>query len=89
MNQKLKELLDRLKLPYMAQHHEEASRLAAQKNLSHMAFLQMLVEKEVAGKRERLVRSRIRQARFPVLKTLESFQFQFPKRINKSKYKIY
>ena len=85
MKKILKELLDRLKLPYMAQNYEEEARMAAQKNLSHEAFLQGLAEKEIAGKRDRLVRTRIKQARFPVIKTLESFQFQFPKKINKSR----
>ena len=85
MNQPLKDLLDRLKLPHMAHHHEEVAQQAIRQNLSHVQFLRMLAEKEILGKRERLVHIRIKQARFPITKTLESFHFQFPKKIDKNK----
>ena len=84
MPKDLKGLLLRLKLPYMAKHHQEAAQNAARENLSHLGFLGGLVEQECAGKRERLIRIRLNQARFPVTKTLDGFQFAFPKRINKN-----
>jgi len=80
----LKDILYRLKLVFMAQHHQEAAQKAARDNLSHLEFLRGLVQQEVAGKRERLIGIRVKQARFPVLKTLEAFQFQFPRKIHKN-----
>ena len=85
MNNNLSELLSRLKLPSMAARYQDVARIAAQKNLSHVEYLRMLVEEEVAGKKERMVKTRINQAKFPVIKTLDTFEFQFPKRINKKK----
>jgi DNA replication protein DnaC len=85
MKKNLKELLSYLKLPLMAERYEEVAQTAARKNLSHIDYITLLVEEEVAGKKERLVQARIKQAKFPVIKTLDSFQFQFPKKINKNK----
>jgi DNA replication protein DnaC len=83
MTHNLKELLIRLKLPSMAARYDEVSKTASEKNLSYREYLQILAEEEIAGKLERMVSTRIRQAKFPVVKTLDTFNFQFPKRINK------
>ncbi|OGL46491.1 MAG: hypothetical protein A2161_00165 [Candidatus Schekmanbacteria bacterium RBG_13_48_7] len=84
MKNDLKELLLKLKLPLMYDRYEEVAQIAARKNLSHIEYLHMLLQEEVAGKRERMIQMRIKQARFPLIKTLDSFQFQFPKKINKT-----
>lgn len=85
MSHDLKDQLIRLKLLSMAQRFETVAQQASKNNLSHIEYLRILIQEEVAGKRERLVNARIRQARFPVIKTLDAFQFQFPKKINKAK----
>jgi DNA replication protein DnaC len=83
MDDDLKDKLIRLKLIFMAEHYRAAAQKASRENQSHVAFLRDLVEHEITGKQQRLVGLRIRQARFPVIKTLEAFDFSFPKKINK------
>jgi DNA replication protein DnaC len=83
MDDDLKDKLKQLKLPYMSENYKSAAQSASKSNLSHQQFLRRLVDHELAGKRERLVAIRIKQARFPVIKTLDGFDFAFPKRINK------
>jgi DNA replication protein DnaC len=72
-----------LNLTFMQQHVEELVHLAAEKQWSHLAFLARLVEGEAALRQDRARARRIRQARFPVLKTLEQFDFTWPAKINR------
>ena len=72
-----------LKLPFMQEHHAPLAREAAQAHWDHVAYLARLAAGEAALRRERSVQRRIHQARFPVLKTLEQFQWSWPKSINR------
>jgi len=72
-----------LKLPFMQEHHVPLAREAAQAHWDHLAYLARLTEGEAALRRERSVQRRIQQARFPVIKTLEQFQWSWPKTINR------
>ena len=72
-----------LNLPFMHEHVEELARQAADKQWSHMAFLGRLIEGEAALRQDRARARRIHQARFPVLKTLEQFDFTWPAKINR------
>ena len=46
-------------------------------------FLARLIAGEALLRQERSVQRRIRQARFPVIKTLEQFQWSWPRKINR------
>jgi DNA replication protein DnaC len=46
-------------------------------------YLAGLVEGEALDRQQRAIGRRIRQARFPVIKTLESFQWTWPRKINR------
>lgn len=72
-----------LKLPFMREHVEELARRAAQSQWSHVDFLARLVEGETAQRQDRARQRRIQQARFPVLKTLDQFDFTWPAKINR------
>jgi len=72
-----------LKLLFMQEHCEELARQAGQSQWSHMDFLSRLVEGEAAARQDRSRQRRIQQARFPVLKTLEQFDFLWPTKINR------
>lgn len=72
-----------LKLLFMQQHCEELAQQAAQNQWSHVEFLRRLVEGEAAAREDRSRQRRIQQARFPVLKTLEQFDFTWPSKINR------
>jgi DNA replication protein DnaC len=79
----LPEHLAYLKLAFMHEHHTALAREAAQAHWDHVAYLAHLADGEVALRRERSVQRRISQARFPVIKTLEQFQWTWPKTINR------
>ncbi len=59
------------------------AREAAQAHWDHLAYLTRLAAGEAALRRERSVQRRIQQASFPVIKTLEQFQWTWPKTINR------
>jgi len=72
-----------LKLPYIRENHSAVCRTAARKNWSHLATLAELVRGEVNLRRDRTIKRNIRMARFPVIKTLEQFNWSWPKKINR------
>ena len=72
-----------LKLAFMAQHYAEWATQAAQKMWPHVDYLARLVEGEAALRRDRATKRRMRLARFPVIKTLEQFRWDWPSRMNR------
>ncbi len=75
--------LEYLKLPYVAEHFESVATTAAEKNWGHVHYLSRLLDAEAALKRDRATGRRIRLARFPVIKTLGTFAWDWPKKINR------
>jgi DNA replication protein DnaC len=75
--------LNYLNLPFMQEHVEELAHQAAERQWSHVEFLRRLVEGEAALRQDRARVRRIRQARFPVLKTFDQFDFTWPTKINR------
>jgi DNA replication protein DnaC len=75
--------LDRLHLSHILGHYQALATKAAQKQLSHLEFLAQLIEGEATVRENRAIERRIKNARFPVLKTLEDFQWSWPKKINR------
>jgi len=72
-----------LKLSYIAQHYTELAKQAAQKAWPHVDYLARLAEGEADWRRDRATKSRIRLARFPVIKTLDQFRWDWPTRMNR------
>ena len=79
----LRRQLQLLKLTSILEHFEELAQKAAAEQWSHVDFLARLVEGEAALHQDRARQRRIQQARFPVLKTLEQFDFTWPTKINR------
>ena len=79
----LRQQLGYLNLPFMREHYEELLRQAAEHQWSHADFLRRLVEGESAARQDRARQRRIHNARFPVLKTLQQFDFTWPTKINR------
>src|SRR5215831_10201655 len=75
--------LTSLKLAFIAQHYAPLATQAAQHTWSHVAYLARLLEGEANMRRDRATQHRIRLARFPVIKTLEQFRWDWPTRINR------
>lgn len=80
----LAEQLAYLKLAFMLEQHVALAGEAARAQWDPMAYLAALAEGEAALRRERSVQRRIKLARFPVIKTLEQFQWSWPKAINRT-----
>ena len=75
--------LKRLKLPTFLREYEKVARQCAAEGLDHVQFLARLVELELIDRERRLVERRIKQAGFPVVKQLESFDFKAIPALNK------
>lgn len=75
--------LDTLKLPFIRQNYEPIAASAAENGASHVEYLQQLIEGEALLKHDRCTIRRILQARFPLLKTLEQFDWSWPASINR------
>ena len=73
----LKENLKRLGMNTVAAILETEVDKAIKSQASYTAFLGLLVEEELVAKVDRSVNARIAKARFPAIRTLESFQFGF------------
>jgi DNA replication protein DnaC len=71
---------DSLRLPMTAEKLDLALALATRRKLSHLAFLEALLEEEATRRRERSIERRIREARFSERKTLEEFDWEFNKK---------
>ena len=69
------EYLKRLRLPTMARELERCAAEAAERGVSYPRFLLSLAELEVAQREDNTQRARLACARFPVLKTLDGFDF--------------
>ena len=79
----LQEQLMYLKLPFVREHFEPLAKEAAQAHWGHVDYLAGLIEGEALDRQQRAIERRIRLARFPVIKTLESFQWNWPRKINR------
>lgn len=69
--------LHTLNWPHASEQLDLLAQQAASKQWSFVEFLDHLTQAELTGRAERLVARRIREARFPFLKTLDQFDFTF------------
>jgi len=77
--------LKKLRLPAMIEMLDSYVKQAASNSMSYMDFLSGLVSEEVRHKDQRSVQSRIKSARFPVLKSLDDFDHAFQPSVNRKK----
>lgn len=75
--------LEVLKLPFMLENHQTLAQAAVDKHWSHLEYLTELASGETAARDDRRVARCIQQARFPVLKTLDQFDWNWPTKINR------
>jgi len=73
-----------LRLPYIREHYESIAQLAARKQWTHVHYLSELIREESNLRKDRTIQRRIRMARFPVVKTLDQFEWSWPKKINRA-----
>jgi DNA replication protein DnaC len=75
--------LNRLQLHHIQSHYQAVATQAAEQQRSHLDYLAQLVEGEATMRENRSIERRIKNARFPVLKSLDNFQWSWPKKINR------
>lgn len=78
----LEKYLSHLKLPYLRDNYESVATMAAQKQWTHIKYLSELVKQESRLRRDKTIQRRIRMAKFPVIKTLDQFNWSWPRKIN-------
>ncbi len=76
--------LKKLKLPTFLREHEKIARLCAAENMGHTRYLLRLAELELIDREGRMVERRIKAARFPTVKSLDSFDFKAIPSLNKA-----
>jgi len=75
--------LKTLKLPLFASEYDKVSKTCSQEQENYKGFLFRLAELEVLDREQRASERRIKQARFPALKSLDSFDFTRLPTLNK------
>ena len=75
--------LTTLQLPYIREHYEPAAQQAAAQSMSHIDYLARLIEGEAHRRETRSIERRVKAARFPMLKSLDQFQWNWPRKINR------
>lgn len=84
MNPELDRKLRSLRLSGMAIAVPARNQEAIHNQLAHMDFLELLVEDELARRRDRLLARRLKQSRIPQIKSLEDFDWSFNPKIPKA-----
>jgi len=72
-----------LGLTFMAEHYAQLAAKAAHNQIGHQDYLAQLIRGELDLRHDRATARRIRNARFPVVKTLDQFTWSWPKKINR------
>ena len=78
--------LKTLKLPTFLREYRKLARQCATEGVDHTGYLARLAEREMIERDRRKVERRIKAARFPVVKSIDSFDFASIPKLNKSNY---
>jgi len=77
MIEQLQYQLKSVRLSGMAEHLSVRLQEAKANDLPYDTFLQNLLDDELSRRRERLLDRRMKQARFPYLRSIDEFDFSF------------
>lgn len=83
MNSSLFKDLRNLKLSGIAKTLEVRNEQAIKEKLSYMEFLELLIEDELANRKDNSYKKRFQKAHFPFTKTLEEYDFNFQPTLNR------
>jgi DNA replication protein DnaC len=75
--------LKALKLPTFLREYDKVARDCAREGIDHPSYLLRLAELELIERERRMVDRRIREARFPAVKSLDTFEFTAIPSLNK------
>ena len=68
--------LKALKLPTFLREYDKLARQCASEGVDHARYLLRLAELELIDRERRMIERRIKAARFPVVKSLDAFDFK-------------
>lgn len=80
----LAEHLAQLRLPFIQENYQPLADQAAREQWTHAQYLGRLLEGENHQRQDRCIARRIAAARFPLIKTLDQFDWNWPKKINRA-----
>lgn len=75
--------LKTLRLPTFLREHDKQARICAPEGVDHVRYLARLTELELIDRERRMVERRIKAAKFPAVKSLDSFDFKAIPSLNK------
>lgn len=75
--------LKALKLPTFGREWDKVAKICASEGVDHSGYLLRLAELELIDRERRMVERRVKQARFPTTKSLDSFDFKALPALNK------
>ena len=75
--------LKSLRLPTVLREYGKLAKQAATEGLDHVQFLARLIELEMIDRERRMIERRIKAAKFPAVKSLDSFDFKAIPALNK------
>jgi DNA replication protein DnaC len=81
---RLTEQLTHLHLSFIQENHQTLAAQAAREQWTHEQYLGRLIEGESLCRQDRCIARRIAAARFPCIKTLDQFDWTWPKKINRA-----
>ena len=79
----LEHYLKRLKLPTFLREHEKMAIICRQEEADYRTYLLRLAELEAIDRERRAAERRIRAAKFPIIKTIDTFDFDAQPSINR------
>ena len=80
----IKSQCETLKLRFIRDHYSQTIQQAAQNQWPPEEIIARLLEGEIHQKADRALQNRIKNARFPFVKTLDDFDWSWPKKINRA-----
>jgi DNA replication protein DnaC len=75
--------LKSLRLPTVLREYDKLAKQAAAEGLDHVQFLARLIELEMIDRERRMIERRIKAAKFPAVKSIDSFDFKAIPALNK------
>jgi DNA replication protein DnaC len=77
------EYLAQLRLGFIQENYQILADQAAREQWTHQQYLERLLEGESQRRQDRSIARRIAEAHFPIIKTLDQFDWNWPKKINR------
>ena len=76
-----------IRLTGMVENLDRRNREAIAEKLSYVEFLELIVQDELDRRRDLLIQRRVKQARFPSMKSLDDFDWSFNPKINQKLFR--